>query len=276
MIKYEGRQAVKEKDLSFVILTWNSEQYIKECLKSIIDKCRAESIRFEVFIIDNGSTDRTKNILEEYKEKLAAIYTIYLDKNYGTTYPRNMALKKAAGRYICILDSDTEILSGSLRETVQYLEDNVDTGIIAPKLILQSGEVQNSVKKFPTVLHKLEKIKSIIGIRASRNLDFYEGFPFSEKTEVDTAISACWIFRRSLLDAVGYLDEKIFYAPEDVEYCLRIWKMGKKIIYYPGLEILHNTQQLTHNNPFSRVALSHLGGLLYYFRKHSSWFSTKF
>lgn len=214
-------------------------------------------------------------MLESYKEENSAIQIIYLDKNYGTTYPRNLALKKASGKYICILDSDTEILSGSLRETVQYLDDNVDTGIIAPKLVLRSGEVQNSVKKFPTILHKLEKIKSIIGGRTSRNLDFYEGFPFSEKTEVDTAIAACWIFRRSLLDTAGYLDEKIFYAPEDVEYCLRTWKTGKKIIYYPGLEILHNTQQITHKNPFSRVALSHLSGLLYYFRKHGSWFSTK-
>ena len=265
---------MKNVDIAFVILAWNSEQYINECLDSVIDKCSAESLCFEIFVIDNGSTDRTRALLERYNEEKSAIQIIYLDKNYGTTYTRNLALKKTNSKYICILDSDTKILSGSLREALQYLDGNVDTGIIAPKLVLRSGEVQNSVKKFPTLLHKLEKIKSIIG-RSSRNLDFYEEFPFSEMTEVDTAISACWIFRRSLLDTAGYLDEKIFYAPEDVEYCLRTWKAGKKIIYYPGLEILHDTQQITHKNPFGRVALSHFFGLLYYFRKHGSWFSTK-
>ncbi len=262
-------------EISFVILSWNSEQYINECLDSIIDKCNIENISFEIFIVDNGSTDRTKTILESYKEEHAEIQIIILDKNYGTTYPRNLALKRASGKYICVIDSDTKFLSGSLVDVFRYLDDHEKVGILAPRLILPGGEIQHSVKKFPTLLHKLEKLKKIFGGGTSRDLDFYSEFPFREETPVESAISACWFFRKELLSEIGLLDENIFYAPEDLDFCLRSWRARKDNIYYTKLTVLHNTQQISHQKPLSKIALSHFYGLFYYFKKHGVWFSTR-
>ena len=266
---------MRNATLSFIILTYNSEKYIHQCLQSVITKLNDEKLPYEIFVVDNGSEDSTKIILKSYQHSHPKTFnSIFLDKNTGTTYSRNLALKKAKGQYLCILDSDTRILSGDFCEALQYLGRNRDIGILAPLLVLPNGEFQHSVKRFPTFFQKLQKFRRIFENKSFNDKDFYEDFPFSQETIVDSAISACWLIHKSILSEVGYFDERIFYSPEDLDYCVRVWKSGKKVVFYPKMKILHNTQQITYKNPFSYIALSHFLGLLYYFRKHGGWFKT--
>lgn len=259
--------------LSFIILTWNSERFLHNCFTSIIEKCLEEEITFEVIVIDNGSHDRSVQIVERFKLSYETQFILVkLEQNLGTTYTRNLGLIQARGEFLCVLDSDTELGDGSLSEILQRLDSEKHIGIVAPRLILSDGSVQHSVKRFPTMLNKLKKIPRILFGIDTKNSDFYENFPFMEEREVDTAISACWFFRKDLVKEVGYLDEKIFYAPEDLDYSLRIWLSGYSIIYYPFFTVLHHTQQITHKKPLSRTSLSHFNGLLYYYWKHGGWF----
>lgn len=259
-------------DLTFVILTWNSERFLKKCFDTIISKCLSEEVAYEIRVVDNGSTDRSADIFKFYEAMQPDSFVVrYLDKNHGTTYPRNLALKEARGEIICILDSDTELLHGSLREVFTTLKEREELGVLAPQLIYPEGNVQNSVKKFPVFTVKLKKLLKIFFKISIKDNDFYPDFPFPSPRKVDTAISACWFFRKSLLDVVGLLDENIFYAPEDVEFCCRVNKAGKEVLYWPHVTVLHNTQQISHRKPFSKVSLSHFGGLIYYFRKHGGW-----
>ena len=261
--------------ISFIILTWNSEKYLPRCLESVTGKCKEEGIDYEIIIIDNGSSDATCSILDAYKLDLPdQVHLIYLDSNRGTTYTRNLGLKKAKGQYIFILDSDTEFDQGSLKEVLRILALNEQIGIIAPRLLLPDGSIQNSVKRFPTFWHKIMKIPKILFGTRIADADFYKTFPFEEEVFVDSAISACWFLRRELLEDVGLLDESIFYSPEDLDYCFRVREKGKGILYSPYFTILHHTQQISHKRPFSKVSLSHFAGLLYYYRKHGGWISS--
>src|SRR5690606_30425379 len=88
--------------------------------------------------------------------------------------------------------------------------------------------------------------------------------PFS----VDYAISAFWLVRRSLYAALGGLDEKIFYAPEDVDFCLRVWRSGHSVVYVPSVTVVHHTQEISRGFALNRAKLNHVKGLLYYFLKH--------
>lgn len=264
------------RDLSLIILTWNSKRFLSDCFQSICAKCQAEGIDFEIIVVDNGSTDGSDLLFDQFQQRLADRFRcLPLGKNTGTTYPRNLGLKEARGRHICILDSDTEMGEGSLKAALNRLQQDGTIGLLVPRLLLPDQTVQNSVKRFPTFWQKLSKLpKALFGVRVP-NLDFYPDFPFASETPVDTAISACWLFRRELVDQVGYLDENIFYSPEDLDYSVRVRKAGKQILYYPALTVLHHTQQISHRKPFSKVSLSHFGGLLYYYRKHGGWFSAK-
>jgi len=239
-----------------------------------MSKCGAEQLDYEIIVIDNGSKDTTLSILRDYRAKHPQrLHSIELKYNRGTTYPRNVGFKKAKGKYLCVLDSDTELGAGALREIIDRLEKQREIGIIAPRLVLGNKSIQNSVKRFPTFWDKLIKIPAVIFRKEVPARDFYHDFPFSAERFVDSAISACWFFDKELLETIGGLDEKIFYAPEDLDYCLRVRKAGRKILYYPGLTVLHHTQWISHRSPFSKVSLSHFWGLLYYYRKHGGWFS---
>jgi GT2 family glycosyltransferase len=258
--------------ISFIILTWNSEHFLQGCFASILKKCAEEDIAFEVIVIDNGSQDGSAQVVEMFAKNNADRFILVpLESNKGTTYPRNLGLKKARGKFLCIIDSDTELGEGQLQGILDKLDNELNIGIIAPRLLLPDGSVQHSVKKFPTMLNKIMKIPQILlGIK-TKNSDFYDDFPFTAEREAESAISACWFFQRELLATVGFLDEKIFYAPEDVDYSLRVWKAGYSLLYYPAFTVLHHTQQITHKNPISMTSLHHFLGLLYYYLKHGGW-----
>jgi len=257
---------LKNPLISFVILTWNSEKIIRKCLKSISNKCNQENIVYKIYIIDNGSSDRTVKFIQDFSRKLPIELT-KLDSNRGTTFSRNIGLKRCEGKIICILDSDTEIKSGSIRKIVSLFQDKT-IGIVAPRLVLPDGTIQNSVKKFPSLLNKMLKIPKIIFKIKIKDYDFYDGFPFHCVTDVDTAISACWFLKRKLIEEIGMFDEKIFYSPEDIDFCLRVKKINKRIVYYPYFTTLHYTQQISHKKIISKITLSHFLGLMYYFIKH--------
>ncbi|MEW5983887.1 MAG: glycosyltransferase [Acidobacteriota bacterium] len=261
-------------DITFITLTWNSQAYVRRCLDSIMQRCATDGLNVEVIVVDNGSRDESVRILEEFREDHPdSVTLIALDRNRGTTWTRNLAMKRARGRFLCVLDSDTEFLSGSLRPVLSLLSEDRQLAIVAPRLILPDGSVQHSAKRFPSFLDKLRKVPRILFRREVPTTDFYASFPFRRRTCVDTAISACWVFRADLLDSVGLLDEQIFYAPEDLDYSARIREAGLYIAYEPGLTLLHHTQQVSHRRPLSSLSLSHLKGLVRYHRKHGGWFT---
>jgi hypothetical protein len=262
------------RDLSVVTLAWNSEAYLGRCLDSLSGQCASEALDYEIIVVDNGSSDDSAGIVADRAGRLGGrLSLISLDRNRGTTYPRNLAFRQARGRATCVIDSDTEILSGPIRPILRLLAADERVGIVAPRLVLPDGSVQHSVKRFPTLLDKLRKVPSIVAGRPPARADFYPTFPFETCTRVETAISACWFLRSDLFSAVGLLDEQIFYAPEDVEYSARIIESGHHILYWPHLTILHHTQQVTHRRPFSATSLSHARGLLRYYRRHGGWFA---
>jgi len=260
--------------ISFVILTWNSQDYIEKCLLSYTRSLTSENVSAEFLVVDNGSKDKTAEILEKLFKSLPDNLSgkiFKLKNNLGTTRSRNIALKQAKGEFIVVCDSDTEFLEGKWQEIIDFWQENPKIGIIAPQLVLEDNSVQNSVKKFPSILDKFLKLRRLLKISEYKG-DYYTDFPFSKVKDVETAISAFWMFHTGLLKKIGYLDENIYYAPEDLDFCLSSWQAGFRIVYYPFFKVRHKTQRISHTRPISKIALAHVTGLLYYFFKHKYLF----
>ena len=253
-------------DLSFIILTWNSEKYIAKCLSSIAFSLGNSALQYEVLIVDNGSKDNTVKIIEE--EKDAKIHLIRLDRNAGTTYPRNLAIKKSKGQFICVMDSDVEIQAGTVEKLIEDLSKNGLMGIAAPKMIYSDGRRQKTTDHFPTIYRKIIRYFFLRQIERSEETDEKYNTPH----EVDYAISALWVFKRDIIKKIGLFDEKILYSPEDVDFCLRVWKAGHHIFYDPGVSAVHHTQEITRNFRCNNATIEHIKGLLYYLRKHKYFF----
>ena len=251
--------------VSFIILTWNSEKYIYSCISSIYF---IQGIDKEVIVIDNGSKDRTKEII---RNNFPDVTLIELDRNYGTTYTRNLGIKASNKNYnyICILDSDTIVNKDAVYKLIGCLKLDCKYMLAVPKMINQKGEMQLSAKRFPTIIIKLYKALpfkyfNLIGHRL-------EGVLIEENSniiEVDYAISACWLMKREVIDLAGLLDENYFYAPEDVDYCATIWERGGKVILITDSLIIHDTQRISKRRVISKLNFLHIKGLIYFFLKH--------
>lgn len=90
----------------------------------------------------------------------------------------------------------------------------------------------------------------------------------SDIREVDYVIGACQFIRRETMDQVGLLDERIFYGPEDVDYCLRTHRQGWKVFYFPLTSIVHFEQRMTKKKLFTKITWRHLKGIIYLFIKY--------
>ncbi len=252
--------------LSIIILTWNSATHIKACLRSIFNHVVPGIPSCEIFVVDNGSQDNTTSIIKQFQEEFPGyIESILLLANHGTTYSRNLALKKATGDYVAIIDSDVILPRDAVAGLLEVLDSSPDIGLVVPRLTYKDGRFQKSTDAFPTLLTKLNRYFFL------KRMECREDNTRPERRTVDYAISAFWLMKQSIVDEVGLLDENIFYAPEDVDYCLRIWKAGYKIVYVPSCVVIHDAQEISRGFRMNRAFLEHAKGLLYFFSKHRYW-----
>lgn len=263
----------KQFDISFIILTWNSKKYIEKCLQSI-DTIRKLSIK--IYVIDNGSQDETVSILKQIKgnKMYAQLEVVLLSSNKGTTVSRNLGLKRACedSKYVCILDSDTIINEATMIQLVKILSADPSIGIVGPALQGLDGNFQNSGRAIPTLSLKLFKVMPFKALRewGARK----EQIPKTKDViDVGYLMSACWMMPTNLIKKIGLLDESIFYAPEDVEYCMRAWKYGYRVCYAKNISIIHAWQRLSRKKLLSKHNWEHIKGLFYLFHRYHCYFN---
>ena len=250
-------------DLTCILLTWNSAAYVERCLRSVLADLDASGLNFELIVVDNGSADGTLATLTRLARP--ELRVIPLGHNTGTTFSRNIGLRMARGEYIAVLDSDIEIhRPGTFAQVLAFLRAHPDVGLAAPQLNFPSGRYQNATDIFPTLTHKTRRFLAL------RAMEEEEGRRAGSEApqDVDYAVSAFWMLPRSVLGGVGLLDEKIFYAPEDVDYCLRVALAGLRVVYLPAVVATHHAQEISRRKLLSRSFREHVKGLVYFWRKH--------
>ena len=257
--------------ISAVVLSFNSAHFLETCIDSLAAAFAENEDQNEIRVIENGSKDASPALLRGLEAKYPGLlHVTYLDHNTGTTASRNLALRQASGRYLLIMDSDVDMPKGTIETLIRRVDSDASCGIAVPRLNYPSGRLQMSTDVFPTLGRKLQRFFALKAMERRANR------PPTEPTMVDYAISAVWLFRRDVLDTVGLLDEKIFYSPEDVDYCLRVWAAGYTVVYDPTVHAVHDAQEISRGLfPLRKSTFSHAGGLLYLFRKHGYAFGHK-
>lgn len=247
-----------------VVLTWNSARYVGDTLTSL--RREAGRVPLEIVVVDNGSTDTSLEIVG----RLAPDARIIRNRaNLGVARARNQGARMARGALVLFLDSDAELTPGSLETMVRFAEANPRAAVVAPMLVSPDGTLQYSCRKFPTVQGKLLRRLPLPRRRGIAWAADEEMFTMdrSRPQPVDYAIGACQLVRRAVLEALGGLDERMFYGPEDVDFCLRAWRAGYEVWYLPEAVAVHREQRVTHHR-LDRLALRHALALAYYFWKH--------
>lgn len=249
--------------ISAVILSFNACGDLDRCIRSLIEVEKLQPGHDQILVVDNGSTDGSPALIGRL---IAAhprlVDAIFLPFNQGTTVPRNLAFAKAKGDYVLVIDSDIRIERPVLKALIDDLAADPAIGIVAPRLIFPNGRAQMSTDAFPTLPRKIERFFRL------RSLEQRARSGSNAHRRVDYAISAFWLMRRELLDRVGHLDERIFYAPEDVDFCLRCWLRGRQVIYRPDQEVVHDAKERSRSLKSLIFTWRHILGLAYFFNKH--------
>ena len=223
---------------------------------------------FELILIDNNSTDGSREYITRNFPEAKYIHN---EQNRGVAPARNQGFAVAKGKYILILDVDTEFITeNALDELVSFMKTDEKIGLIGAQLVSSDGEIQKTCLKFPSLWVKLfVRFERFAIISNSKMIqEYYMSGMNHEQTEVvDYVIGAFQFISRKMINEIGVYDDKIFYGPEDIDYCLRAKKHGYKVVYYPKVRLYHFYQRIT-KKLFSVITLKHFLGLVHFFWKH--------
>lgn len=243
--------------ISVVVLTCNQKALTLRCLHSLASFIAEPDC--ELVLVDNGSTDGTA---VDVRKAFPAVKIVELEKNMGVAAGRNAGLRTCTGEYLMILDNDTIADRATIFGLADFLRRHPDVGIVAPKLVSPQGEVQKSFKRFPGLPVKIRNVLS-----GKHRTSVTRKIP-TKQLEPFYLIGAAQMFPRDVYLMAGPLDEKIFYGPEDADFCMAVRSVWKRVVYYPSLSIIHDWQRSTTGRIFSPAGRRHAAALLYFYTKH--------
>lgn len=247
-------------DISIVIVNWNTRALLLDCLASVFALVR--EMRFEVFLVDNASSDGS---VEAVREQYPQVNIIQNEKNLGFAAANNKALRIMQGKYALLLNTDTVLTEGSLATLLRYMENHEEVGMACGQLLNADGSKQNSIANFPSLL-------GLLCNETVLRLLFPRRFPskrqeYTEPIEVESCIGACLMVRKAAMDAVGLLDERYFFFMEETDWAFAMHKAGWKSCFVPDARIYHLQGQSAGHNVKARIMFYR--ARYQYFRK---WF----
>lgn len=223
-------------DISVIIVNYNTKDVTRQCLNSIFEKTK--DVQFEVIVVDNDSSDGSKEMLSSYN----GIKYIQSGTNLGFGKANNLAYTYASGKYILLLNSDTYLLNNAIKLFVEEFEKmDESVGCIGCRLKDPNGNYNHSFGQIPDLKGAMKAAVGFylkpFGIRFrsfdERNYDCYDVF------EVGYVMGADLCIRKSVIEKQGLFDPDFFMYYEESEMQNRYKKNGFKSMIVSGPEIVH-------------------------------------
>jgi len=258
-------------DLSVILVSWNTREHLKECLGSLYRE--KKNISCEVFVVDNASTDGSREMI---RSNYPQVVLIENHSNVGFAKANNQALRKCSGKYVLLLNPDTEVLRSCLENMLDFMEKHPDAGAAGCRILNSKGELEpfRTAKRFPTPLTKffvdmhMDRLLPKIKLLGQYSM---VGWDRSDTREVDVLSGAFMFIRREVILDVGLLDERFFLLAEDIDWCWRIKHKNWKILFNPHAEIIHHAGKAIDQVPFVRLKNAILSHLLYFEKYHKRY-----
>ncbi|MBN1284072.1 MAG: glycosyltransferase family 2 protein [Anaerolineae bacterium] len=247
-------------DLSIIIVSWNVRDLLTACLASI------HHPGAEVIVVDSGSSDGSAAMV---RERFPWARLIALDHNAGFTAGNNTGLRASTGRYVMLLNPDTEVIGDALQQMVAYLDAHSDVGVVGPHTLNSDGTTQSTRRRFPTLPTAFFESTWLQPCAPRRILDRYyvAGPPDDATLDVDWVQGSALMARRAVYEQVGGLDEGYVMYSEEMDWCRRIKDAGWRVVYLGSAQIVHHggksSEQVT-----ARRHIHFNTSKVRYFRKH--------
>ena len=258
--------------LSIIIVSWNTCELTLKCVKSVFKYL--ENINFNIYIVDNNSSDNTVVELEKLNYK--NLYIIKNKNNLGFAKANNQAIKQATGDFILLLKPDTEFIDDSIIKLIDFAETDSKIGIVGPKLLNPDKTLQRSCRRFPELIDQIFiqlKFYNFFPNKISVIKKYFMlDFDHNEIREVDQIMGAAMLIKRQVFDNIGFLDEKFWLVFEEVDFCKRAKDAGWKIYFNPDCQIIHHKEQSFKQINNFKKQINFNKSLYYYFKKHRPFY----
>lgn len=229
----------KRIDLSVIVLNYNTQNLLRACLESI-RKSKVGNLAFETIVVDNHSTDESALMV---KKNFNNVRLVENSDNLGFAAGNNQGIKIACGKYILLLNPDTQVAPETLVTMVDFLEKDPQIGVATCKVELVSGMLDDACHRgFPTPWNAFCYFSGLAKIFPTSRL--FNGYHLGYQNmdiphEIDSCVGAFMMIRREVGEALNWLDEDYFWYGEDLDFCYRAKFAGWKIVYIPFTKILH-------------------------------------
>lgn len=227
-------------ELSVIIVSRNVSPLLDRCLISVKKQELWARRSMEILVVDNASHDGS---LAMVKRKHPQVRLIANAENRGFAAAANQGLTLARGKFLAVLNSDTEVSAGAFDILVDYARRNPHAGIIGPQVLGLDGSIQPTRRDLPNFTNILFARKSPLhrflpSHPLARRYLMADGDP-GQIQQVPALAGVCLLLSRVLWDRIGGFDEGFFMYLEDIDLCLRAWQAGWTVDYVPQARVRH-------------------------------------
>ncbi|MBN1568490.1 MAG: glycosyltransferase family 2 protein [Acidobacteria bacterium] len=217
-------------DVSVVVINWNGRDYLHACLESLV---RQESVDFEVIVVDNGSRDGSQEMVQsEFVSRPGfKIQLIANEANRGFCAANNQGFAAARGRFIAILNNDTEVVPGFLAALRRVFDRAPDIGMAAAKVMVYEDP------------RRIDKVGHLIypdGQNRGRGTGEIDRGQYDSMEECLWPDGCAAMYRAEMLKQIGGFDEDLFIFGDDAELGLRGRIAGWRCLYVPDAVVRHH------------------------------------
>jgi len=233
-----------------------------KCVDHVIDSAKKANIETQIIIVDNSAKETAKELKNVLPDDINIIENL---ENQGFSKANNQGILASKGKYVLLLNNDAFIDLECLKTGIEYIKNDENCGIWAPKLLNEDGTFQVSFACLPS-------LKGLVWmyILMKDYSCYHDMNEWKEPKNVGSVIGAFMLMKKEIIEEVGLLDEDYFFTGEDVDYCKRLHESGFKVIYDPRCSIVHiggaSQDKDWNNDPY----LHNL--VILYFRKNHGVF----
>ena len=255
--------------VSIIIVTYNTLGITRQCIDSIYG--HTEGVDFEVIVIDNASSDGTRQVLENDSR----IRYIYSSENLGFGRANNLGMQKAKGEYLFLLNSDTLLLNNAVRILYEAAESYTGKlGVMGTILLDRRQQPTHSFGRFITICNSLSDPFERIYCRLThKKSEIYNPEIPESPVKVEYVSGADMFLPKPVFEITGGFDSDFFMYAEDAEWQYRMAKAGYDRVIIPEPRIIHleGASDASTRREWSYTRLYNaMSSRMIYIRKHYS------
>lgn len=233
-------------DLSVIIVSYNTSDYLGVCLESIRKQTGAVH---QTFVVDNASVDGS---VEMVRRLFPWVCLVANKHNAGFARANNQVLSRCQGRYILYLNPDTELRDNFFVRMTAYMDANKKVGLAGCRLVNPDGSPQSSTEvRYPGQKYAAGELEGL-------------------SDDIAWVMGAAMVAETGLMKSLGGFDERFFIYGEDADLCLRVRKAGLQIGYIDDAVVVHWGGRSERGNEPVEVWSRKFAAEMIFFRTHYS------